>query len=127
MRAVLFVSLVFLSAFPALSQTITIARDPTLPGFRAPNTFDPSATRIQVSIGVTRPSSTATTQDQLAAQEELRRLLYESAARECGVIGDTFKAECRIASLNISSNANNRGNDGIFANANVTFELGKKP
>ena len=110
----------------ASAQTITINRDPAITAFRAPQPFDSGATRVQVSIQVNRPAIASAMQEQLAALEDLRHVLYDSVARECGIIGETFKADCRIASVNVSSNSGNGGSNTMFANANVTFELARK-
>ena len=87
-------------------------------------------TRVQVQVGITSSRASSTAEDQLAVQESLRRSLYEYAAKECGVIGETFKSECRMSSLNITSNAGQRGGsmpDLVSANASATFELTPKP
>ena len=127
MRCAFVLAIAGLFSSTAFAQTITINRDPAPSAFRAPQSFDAGTTRVQVSIQVNRAAVASSTQDQLAAQEDLRHVLYDSVARECGIIGETFKADCRIASLNMSSNSGNGGNANMFANASVTFALTPKP
>jgi hypothetical protein len=52
--------------------------------------------------------------------------LYEIVNRECDVLSAVLKGECRVVQINVSSNVNDRMNNGVpfvNANTNATFEI----
>jgi hypothetical protein len=88
-------------------------------------------TRIQVQVQLTAKVATAaSTEEQLEVQEGLRRALYAYASKECTLITETFKSECRLSSLNLSGNSMSRGvpgNEAATVSANATYELMPRP
>jgi hypothetical protein len=112
----------FVAANAASAQTITI--NPS--GDQQARAVLPN-TRIQVQMQLSlRGVPSNTIEEQRRAQQSVREGLYEMAAGECTVIGATFKADCKLTTLNINSNVSDRGNfgvDGVSGNANATYEL----
>ncbi|NNM72016.1 hypothetical protein [Enterovirga aerilata] len=98
---------------------------------RMPQQAAQAVTRVQVQVQLSaRLGSAATAEEQLETQEGLRRALYAYAAKECALITEVFKSECRLAALNLSSHAMPRGapgNDSTTVGANATYELTPKP
>ena len=82
--------------------------------------------RIQTQTQfVLHGSGSGTLEDQRLLQENLRRAIYETAAKECEILNAVFHGECRLVSLNASSNALDRGtgNDLASGNGGATFEI----
>ena len=50
------------------------------------------------------------------------------AARECQILVEIFRADCKLASVNVSVNAQTRapGNEGLVVNGTVAYELTSK-
>lgn len=59
------------------------------------------------------------------AQEQARRVLYEAAARECGVLQSVIASDCRLESININVNRTygNQQPEGFNANGNFSFHI----
>jgi hypothetical protein len=59
------------------------------------------------------------------AQEQARRAIYESAARECEVLRAVIASECRLESINVNVNRNygNQGLRGFNAGGNFAFHV----
>jgi len=116
--------LVVAGALPANAQTAIVLppREASLPIVGTV-----PAPRIQVQVQLqTRGSGNSTADEQRAAQEALRRSLYDVAVKECSIIVEVFKADCRMLTLNVTSNILDRGGPGvdmITTTANITFEL----
>ena len=82
--------------------------------------------RIQTQTQyVLHGSGAGTLEDQRVLQENLRRAIYETAAKECELLNSIFHGECRLVSLNASSNALDRGmgSDSATGNGGATFEI----
>lgn len=67
---------------------------------------------------------------EMKLQDEARRSLYEIAAKECAVLSSTFKAECRIVSMNVSfpfTGPNTSPPNFATATVNYELRLGARP
>jgi hypothetical protein len=87
-----------------------------------------AAIRIQTQTQlVVHGSGSSSLEDQRLLQENLRRAIYEMAAKECDLLNAVFHGECRLLQLNVSSNALDRGTailaDGANGNGAATFEV----
>jgi hypothetical protein len=106
------------------AQIITISpRD----GMPPPRQIAP--TRIQVQMNISQRVMSDGAEAQRRVEEAVRRSLYEAAMNECTVITSVFKGACRLASLNVNSNTQERNENGYFVNgnANGTYELAVQP
>lgn len=86
--------------------------------------------RVESSLNVQVPLSPGTTSDeQIRQSEEARKALYQTAARECALLQDVFKIECRLQSVRVMSNIQSRNSAGDFVNVNGSFsyELLNRP
>ena len=105
----------------ANAQTITIR-----PANSAPLSAGQIApTRIQVQMNISQRVTMDGVDEQRHVEEAVRRSLYEMAMNECSVITAIFKTGCRMASLNVNSNAQER-NEALYSingNATGTYEL----
>jgi hypothetical protein len=105
----------------ANAQTITIR-----PADSAPVSAGQIApTRIQVQMNISQRVTMDGVDEQRRVEEAVRRSLYQMAMNECTVITAVFKAGCRMASLNVNSNAQERNENlySINGNATGTYEL----
>ena len=86
-------------------------------------------TRIQVQMNISQRVMSDGADAQRRVEEAVRRSLYEAAMNECTVITSVFKGGCRLASLNVNSNTQERNENGYFVNgnANGTYELALQP
>jgi hypothetical protein len=86
-------------------------------------------TRIQVQMNISQRVTMDGVNEQRRVEEAVRRSLYEMAMNECTVITAIFKTGCRMASLNVNSNAQERGETlySINGNATGTYELTAQP
>jgi hypothetical protein len=81
--------------------------------------------RIQVNMNffVTAPASN--TEAAVKAQENARRVLYDSAGRECELLKAVIASECRLESVNVNMNRNygNQQPEGFNANGSFTYRV----
>jgi len=88
---------VFIAA-PALAQNIVIQS-------RGGNAADVKGDiRVNVGMSFFVAAPTDDSDPAVKAQEQARRVIYESAARECDVLRATIAGECRLESININVN-----------------------
>lgn len=118
------------AALAALLLAITVTAvaqtaPPSAPGAKAAATkANPIRIQMQTQF-LLRGSASSTLEEQRLLQENLRRAIYETAAKECDLISAVFHGECRLVSLNASSNALDRGPgaDPASGNGAATFEI----
>jgi hypothetical protein len=108
------IAAVFLAA-PALAQNIVIQS-------RGGNPTEAKGD-IRVNVGMSFFVAAPTDDSEAAvkAQEQARRVIYESAARECDVLRATIASDCRLDSININVNRNYGGQSPQGFNANGSF------
>jgi hypothetical protein len=108
----------FSSVFFGLNAAAQTATD--MSSFRAAFTL-----RVQTSFQATTPLPAGSTmEDQTKTAEAARRLIYEAAAHECGLLTDVFHADCRVSALAAHNQVQERGNvQTVVATANATYEL----
>ena len=106
-------------AAPAMAQNIVIQ----------PRVGTSTATNGDVSVNIGMNFFVAAPTDDseaaIKAQEQARRALYESAARECELLRAVIASECRLESININVNRNygNQAPQGFNANGNFRFHI----
>lgn len=86
--------------------------------------------RVESSLNVQVPLPPGGTSDeQLRQSEEIRKPLYQAAARECALLQDIFKIECRLQSVRVTSNIQSRNSTGDFVSVSGSFsyELFNRP
>ena len=85
--------------------------------------------QVRIPIDAAAPTTSVT-----QALAQANQALADLAGRECDVLGDSFKGNCRVVQLNMGANVNDRrirqfNNDGsdlqrfVNANLNATFEV----
>lgn len=82
-------------------------------------------TRIEVSLSMQLPIAGAGIEEQTRQGETIRKLVYESAQRECAILKDLFKAECRLRSMRVSASmqTRNREHDALTVSGQASYEL----
>ena len=61
-----------------------------------------SEVRVRVSMSLFVPTSLDDSDVSMKAQEHARRILYESAGKECDMLRATIAGECRLEGINVS-------------------------
>ncbi len=61
-----------------------------------------SEVRVNVSMNFFVPAPLDDSDASMKAQERTRRILYESAGKECDVLRATVASECRLEGINVS-------------------------
>lgn len=79
--------------------------------------------RVSVRMNFFVPGAIEDSDASFKAQEQVRRKLYESAARECDVLRATIASACRVESINININRNYRSRQGDGFNVSGNFGL----
>ncbi len=95
------------------------------PAVRAsiPNMAHGGEVRVQVRVTFFVPGTVDDSDASFKAQEQARRKLYESAARECGVLRAAIAAQCRIELINLSVSRFFGGQQGEGFNATGNFNF----
>ena len=84
-------------------------------------------TRINVGTSISQRLSNTSMEERRRTERVVRRRLYEmamDAMEECELIIDVFQAECKISSLNVTSNVQDQdGGPMIYGNVNGQYEI----
>jgi hypothetical protein len=81
--------------------------------------------RVQVNVSFYVRGSMDEADASVKAQEQARKVLYESAGRECEVPKASVATECRLESINVNMNRNynQQQGDGFYANGNFSYHV----
>lgn len=81
--------------------------------------------RIQVNMNFFVTVPTSNTEAAVKAQENARRVLYDSAGRECELLKAVIASECRLESVNVNMNRNygNQQPEGFNANGSFAYRV----
>lgn len=131
MRRYIVIAVIFL-AFAATASAQTIVINPNKPGVLPSPSVQPVRISLGINMFVPTPDNDPT--QMLKAQEDGRKLVYQAAASECGVLRDVLAKDCRLESININvqhvpANQNFNGGakvDGYNINGSVNFEIAPK-
>ncbi len=88
-----------------------------------PNMMHGGDVRVQVRVTFFVPGTVDDSEASIKAQEQARRRLYESAARECEVLRAAIASQCRIESINLSTSRYFGGQQGEGFNATGNFNF----
>lgn len=111
-------ALVLLTIGGAQAQTVVIQQRPGAPEQK-------NEVRVQVNVSFFIPGAVNGSEASLQAQEQARRSIYESAARECEVLKAALASECRLETLgvNINRNYGQPQNEGFTATGNFAYKV----
>lgn len=130
-RFVLLPAIFAVFATAASAQTIVI--NPNRQGMPPPAVPTAQPVRISLSVNIFVPTPSDDSAQALKAQEDGRKMIYESAAHECDVLLDTLAKDCRLESINISvqhlpanQNFNGAKVDGYNIGGNISFQIWPK-
>jgi hypothetical protein len=116
----LLLSTMFVAAFAATAFAQGIASFVTTPGGQA---------HITLNINGFVQSPSDNSDQSLKAEEDGRRMIYDLAGHECGILRDTIASDCRIESININilrlgQNPNlGQRPDGFNVNASIVLRI----
>lgn len=115
-------------ATAASAQTIVI--NPDRPGMLPAPAPAAQPIRISLSVNMFVPSPGTDSAQALKAQEDGRKMVYESAAHECDVLRETLAKDCQLESININvqhvsaaQNFNGPKLDGYNIGGSINFQI----
>jgi len=126
MRRLLFVAVLF-TAFASVAPAQTIVINPSKSGEPPPQR---AAEQVRVSLGISLfvavPGDDGA--QALKAQEEGRRLVYETAAHECEILRSTIAGECSLETVNVNvqrvaANPNMQRVEGYNINGSMNYRV----
>lgn len=84
-----------------------------------------SEVRIQVNMNFFVTAQTGDPEAAMKAQENARRVLYDSAGRECELLKAVIASECRLESVNVNMNRTygNQQPEGFNANGSFAYRV----
>jgi hypothetical protein len=124
-------SLLLSTIFFAASTTAALPQSVTPEGTFSVTAVTTPNGQARVTLNTNRfvPASNDNGDQASKAEEDGRRMIYELAGHECGLLRDTIASECRIESINIdmlrlpvNQNLAQRP-DGFNVNANVVLRI----
>jgi hypothetical protein len=118
-KILLSLPLVLLAASPGIAETSAM-RSVVMPNGGAGGDV-----RVQVHLNFFVAGPAENTDAALKAQEQARRKVYESAARECEVLRGAIASGCRLESIsvNMSYNYGNRRGEGFNVSGNFGLRI----
>lgn len=100
---------------------------PTASRIAAPSVASEPKNEIRVQVNMTFfvHGAVDNSEASIKAQEDARRSLYESAARECEVLKAAIASDCRLETLNVNINRSygSPQNEGFNANGNFGYRV----
>ena len=88
-----------------------------------------SEVRVRVSMSLFVPTSLDDSDASMKAQEHARRMLYESAGKECDMLRATIASECRLEGINVSmqmTRGYGQRQPGLNASGNFNYRISLK-
>ncbi len=116
MARLFFVAFALLAIGGAQAQTVVINQRPEQKG---------GEVRIQVNISFFVAGAVNSSEASLKLQEDSRKALYQSAAKECEVLQATMAADCRLESVSVNMNRTfGQGQtEGVNASGNFAYKV----
>ena len=113
-----FAALVLLTIGGAQAQTVVIQQRPGAPEQK-------NEVRIQVNISFFVAGAVNSSDASLKIQEDARRALYQSAAKECEVLQSTIAGDCRLeqVSVNMNRTFGQGQTEGVNASGNFAYKV----
>lgn len=86
---------------------------------------DARPVRVQVGISFFMPGSTIEANDEASrVREHARRIVYDMAAKECGLLLNALAGSCRLESVTVNVNRQaGQQLEGFFVNGNMAYAI----
>lgn len=112
-------------------MTSATAQSPVLQDGRVQAIFQPGRqdgfVRVESSLNFFVPALRAIVKTPQKSREKARRMIYETAARECDLLKETLAKDCRLENINsnISTNRQYGGaqQEGFTINGSMSFQI----
>ncbi len=107
------------SASASAGERIIIDHGPRPSAFK-------SEVRVNVSINFFVPAPLDDSDAAVKAQERARRMLYESAGKECGLLRAAIASECRLEGINVNVRTNpsyGQQKQGLNVGGNFNYRI----
>lgn len=85
-----------------------------------------SEVQVNVSVSFFAPASVDDSEASVKAQQRARRMLYESASKECDLLRATIATDCRLQRININVRTRpgyGRQAPGLNATGNFSYRI----
>lgn len=94
----------------------------------APVSAQTAMPSVRIAVGVNVFVPAPAEPDALRVQEEARRKIYQTAARECAVLVETLASDCRLESLNLHANRQMSPQqiEGVQVGGNMNYRITAK-
>lgn len=83
--------------------------------------------RVQSSLNFFVQGPTGDGEEAQKLREKARRMIYETAARECDLLKETLAKDCKLENVNSNINTNRQygpvQQDGFTINGSMTFQI----
>jgi hypothetical protein len=83
--------------------------------------------RVQSSLNFFVPGPTGDSEEAQKLREKARRMIYETAARECDLLKETLAKDCRLENVNNNISTNRQygptPQDGFTINGSMSFQI----
>jgi hypothetical protein len=117
----LLLALPLILTLPAAVSAETVARTAFVPEAGKSG----GEVRVQVHMNFIVPGPADDSEESFKVQEQARRRLYESAARECEVLRASIASDCRVESISVNISRHSRGqfSEGFNVSGNFSFRV----
>jgi hypothetical protein len=111
-----FAALLLLAVGSAQAQTVVINQRPEQKG---------TEVRVQIHISFFVAGAVNGTEASMKVQEDARKALYQSAAKECEVLQATIAGDCRLESVSVNMNrqVGQAQTEGVNATGNFAYKV----
>ncbi|MEH2509893.1 hypothetical protein V1291_001247 [Nitrobacteraceae bacterium AZCC 1564] len=116
--------ILFAACASVMLMTSATAQSPLFPEGRS---RQDGSVRVQSSLNFFVPGPTGDSEEAQKLREKARRMIYETAARECDLLKDTLAKDCRLENVNSNINTNRQygpaPQDGFTINGSMSFQI----
>ncbi len=123
--------ILFAACASAMLITSATAQSPVLQDGRVQGVFQPGRqdgfVRVQSSLNFFVPAPAGDSEDAQKSREKARRMIYETAARECDLLKETLAKDCRLENINSNISTNRQygpaPQEGFTINGSMSFQI----
>jgi hypothetical protein len=117
--------ILFAACASAMLITSATAQSPVLQDGRG---RQDGSVKIQSTLNFFVPGPTGDSEEAHKLREKARRMIYETAARECDLLKETLAKDCRLENINSNINTNRQygsaqQQEGFTINGSMSFQI----
>ena len=116
--------ILFAACASAMLITSATAQSPVLQDGRS---RQEGSVKIQSTLNFFVPGPTGDSEEAQKLREKSRRMIYETAARECDLLKETLAKDCRLENINSNISTNRQygpaPQEGFTINGSMSFQI----